>query len=306
MKSALTDACTLKIGDFEGPFDLLFFLIEKDKIDLYDIPIVSITDQYMTWLAQMQEMDLEVTSEFLVMAATLLHIKSRMLLPVHREESGDGVEDPREELIMKLVEYKRFKEFSQVLSERSELWGGAHVKLPEVIPERREETPLDLSPQSLRACYEAVIQRIRDRTGNVRRKMERILDNEKVSLKSKIHEILHWLSSGAHVSFLKLFNPREKSRLEVATGFLAMLEVVKLGRATVEQERMFGDITILPRFGDRLAPSLEDADDKAADVRDGDVRDERNSGHATGGSDSFRSDSDASGRLTSDSSAKGE
>lgn len=247
MKSALTEACTLKIGEFEGPFDLLFYLIEKDKIDLYDIPIVSITDQYMTWLSEMQELDLEVTSEFLVMAATLLHIKSRMLLPVHRDEEGGEAEDPREELILKLVEYKRFKEFSQVLSERSGIWSGAYVKLPEAIPERKDDTPLNLSPGTLRESYDAVIRRIRERTGNVRRKMERILDNEKVSLKSKMREILDWLASGLRISFLKLFNPREKSRLEVATGFLAMLEVVKLGKATVEQDRMFGDIHILPK-----------------------------------------------------------
>jgi len=112
MKSALTDACTIKLQNFEGPFDLLFYLIEKNQIDIYDIPILEITEQYLDYLNAMQELDLDIASEFLVMAATLLHIKSRMLLPKREPLPGEETEsaDPREELIIKLLEYKKYKE----------------------------------------------------------------------------------------------------------------------------------------------------------------------------------------------------
>lgn len=273
MKSALTEACTLKLNNFEGPFDLLFFLIEKSQIDLYDIPIVEITDQYLDFLGKMQEMDLDIASEFLVMAATLLHIKSRMLLPVHQEQEPDAGIDPREELILKLVEYKRVKEFAAKLDERSTLWRGASYKLPEVIPERKQEMTFELSPANLRESYEAVLKRVKDRTNNVRKKMDRILDNEKVSLKSKILEIMGRLADGARLCFTKLFNLKEKSRLEVATGFLAMLEVVKLGKATVEQHKMFGDIYL-----NLHEPGKIDGQEELIDVPDWD-KDEKDGGN---------------------------
>ena len=117
MESALTKACTIKIQNFEGPFDLLFHLIEKNKINIYDIPINEITDQYMDYLFKMQELDMEVASEFLVMAATLLHIKSRLLLPNPRQDEKEEI-DPREELVLKLVEYKRYKRFTEILKQR--------------------------------------------------------------------------------------------------------------------------------------------------------------------------------------------
>ena len=121
MESALTNACTIKIQNFEGPFDLLFHLIEENKVNIYDIPINIITDQYMEYLFAMQELDLEITSEFLVMASTLLHIKSKMLLP-DKKENRQEEEDPREVLVLKLLEYRKYKEFSQVLRQREIEW----------------------------------------------------------------------------------------------------------------------------------------------------------------------------------------
>lgn len=245
MKSALTDACTLKLDKFEGPFDLLFFLIEKDQIDLYDIPISEITEQYLDYLNAMQELDLEVASEFLVMAATLLHIKSRMLLP-SKELFFEDEMDPREELILRLVEYKKYKEFSGLLKERETKWERVHYKLPEVIPEIVLEEELDVTPSTLSAFFADVIKRYRGKMVDVTQKMNRILNREKVSLRSKVKEILELLGKGFKVHFSKLFNTVDKSRLEVATGFLAMLEVVKGGRAQIEQSIDFGEITITP------------------------------------------------------------
>ncbi len=245
MKSALTDACTLRLNNFEGPFDLLFFLIEKNKIDIYDIPIFEITEQYMDYLAAMQELDLEIASEFLVMAATLLHIKSCMLLPKHDDTVAEEL-DPREELILKLVAYKKYKEFSQILKDRETAWGRVHYKLPEVIPSVQYDDELEVSPVILRQCMVEVLNRSRQRMNDVSRKMQRILDHERVSLKSKVREILGILAKGIRFCFSKVFSPLSRSRIEIATGFLALLEVVKMGQASVEQPVAFGDIYVTP------------------------------------------------------------
>lgn len=245
MKSSLTDACTLKLEKFEGPFDLLFYLIEKNQIDIYDIPILEITDQYMDYLNAMQELDLEIASEFLVMAATLLHIKSRMLLPSREPVAEDEV-DPREELILKLVEYKKYKEFAQALKEREQKWERVHYKLPEPLPQIDVEYELDVSPVVLRSVFIDVMKRYKEKMNDVSTKMKRILNQEKVSLKSKVREILDFLGRGIRICFNKLYNTKEKSRLEVATGFLAMLQVVKVGRAEVEQPTAFGEIFLTP------------------------------------------------------------
>lgn len=245
MKSALTDACTLKLDKFEGPFDLLFFLIEKNQIDIYDIPVLTITEQYLDYLNAMQELDLEIASEFLVMAATLLHIKSRMLLP-NRESVPEDEVDPREELILRLVEYKKYKEFSYTLKERETVWERVHYKLPEVLPKIVEEEELELCPSILKACFKDVFKRYKDKMNDVSKKMKRILNQEKVSLRSKVRELIDILKRGLKVCFSKLYRVGEKSRLEVATGFLAMLQVVKIGHAEVEQSSAFSDIYVTP------------------------------------------------------------
>ena len=257
MKSALTSACTLKLQNFEGPFDLLFFLIEKNQIDLYDIPILEITEQYLDYLETMKELDLEIASEFLVMASTLLHIKSRMLLPA-REEVVEDVEDPREELILKLVEYKKFKEVALKLKEREERWDKVHYKLPEVLPDIVVEEDLNVSVSSLSEAYADVINRQRLRMNDVSRKMERILNQEKVSLKSKIKEILAFLSRNLKMCFSRLYNTKDKSRLEVATGFLALLEIVRSGKAEVDQAAAFEEIYVTSLDNGTMEPEEEE------------------------------------------------
>ncbi|NLN64830.1 MAG: segregation/condensation protein A [Clostridiaceae bacterium] len=241
MKSALHDACTIRLKNFEGPFDLLFYLIEKNQIDIYDIPIVEITDQYMDYLFAMQEMDLEIASVFLVMASTLLHIKSKLLLPVHQNEQDTDV-DPREELILKLVEYRKAKEFAALLKEREKQWQGAYYKLPEILPESAYEINLEVSSLLLRDSYQMVLQNYQDRQNNDTKKMNRILQHEKVSLRLKIKEILSRLKKSVRLSFSKVFNLKKMSRLEVATGFLAALEIVRMGKASISQEQEFGEI----------------------------------------------------------------
>ncbi len=248
MESALTKACTIKIQNFEGPFDLLFHLIEKNQVNIYDIPINEITDQYMDYLFAMKEMDLEIASEFLVMAATLLHIKSRMLLPDRKEKQEEDI-DPREELILKLVEYKKYKEFSAALKIRESEWEKVYYKLPEIIEAVWEEPLLELNPEELRNVYTTIMERNEKKMNRNVGKITQILQHEKVSLKSKMREVLRTLLNKAFLKFSDLFSLKNRSRTEVVTGFLAILELSKTKRVKIEQKSQFSDILIYGNSG---------------------------------------------------------
>lgn len=243
MESVLTKACTIKIENFEGPFDLLFHLLEKNQVSIYDIPINIIADQYMEYLFAMQEMDLEIASEFLVTAATLLHIKSRMLLPEKKEASSEEI-DPREELVMRLIEYRKYKDFTGTLRQREKDWAVIYYKIPEVIQITREDEVLELNPEELKKCYSAVIARnIKKINPNVSG-MSQIIQQEKVSLKSKMREIVRTLINKTCFKFNELFSLKKGTKLDVVTGFLAILELAKLKRITIEQKQQFSDIYI--------------------------------------------------------------
>ncbi len=242
MESSLTKACQIKIQNFEGPLDLLFHLIEKNRVNIYDIPINDITDQYMEYMFAMRELDLEIASEFLVMAASLLHIKSKMLLPDRKVK--DEEEDPREELVLKLVQYKKYKEFSKTLKEREETYAKVFYKLPEVMDFEPERELLSLSPFELVKIYKDILERNRKKINDTSGKMTQIMQHEKVSIKGKIREVMRTLINRAFFSFSELFSIRVKSRTEVVTGFLAILELSKLKKVQLEQKKQFSDIIV--------------------------------------------------------------
>ncbi len=244
MESALTNACKIKVQNFEGPFDLLFHLIEKNQINIYDIPINEITDQYMEYLFAMKELDLEIASEFLVMAATLLHIKSKLLLPDKKEKDVAEEIDPREELVLKLIEYKKYKDFSLQLRLNEEQWEKVFYKLPECYEFEREEEILELSPEEIRKVYVRLLEKNRKKMNNTVTKMATIMQHEKVSLKSKMREVLLHLFRKTKLIFSDIFSLEKKSRTEVVTGFLAILELSKLKKVKLEQRRQFADIEI--------------------------------------------------------------
>lgn len=255
MESVLTNACRIKIENFEGPFDLLFHLMEKNQVSIYDIPINIIADQYMEYLFAMQEMDLEIASEFLVMAATLLHIKSRMLLPEKKEESVEEV-DPREELVMRLIEYRKYKDFSGVLKQREKDWADIYYKTPEAVQLTREDEVLELNPEELKKYYSAVLARNLSKINTNVSGMNQIVQQEKVSLKSKMREIVRTLINKTCFRFAELFSLKKASRIEVVTGFLAILELAKLKKVKLEQNQQFSDIYV--RKSDIGADSLQD------------------------------------------------
>ncbi len=243
MDSSLTNACKIRIENFEGPFDLLFHLIEKNQFSIYDIPINIITDQYMEYLFAMQELDLEVTSEFLVMASTLLHIKSKMLLPSRKDET-EKEEDPREELVLRLLEYKKFKSFTAILRQREKQWALVHWKLPEVISFARNDEVLELIPSQLQKVYLELLEKNRKKMNPNVNGMNRIIQHEKVSMRSKMREIARELIRKGRVKFTEIFSFRTKSPIDIVTGFMAVLELAKLKKVKLEQRKAFGEIYI--------------------------------------------------------------
>jgi len=230
----------VKLVRFEGPLDLLLHLIKRDEIDIYDIPIAHITQQYLTYIELMRSLDLEVAGEFLVMAATLMRIKAKMLLPLPAvgEEEEEG--DPREELVQRLVEYRQFKEAAGTLKSREE----ERRQLFErgMLPGADEAGPLPLAPATLFDLLDAlnrVMLRIPEHTAyDVRA--------EAYDVEEKMSLIARTVAERGSVSFIALMQEC-RARAEVIVTFIALLELVKLGQVMVTQAEPFGDIEIVAR-----------------------------------------------------------
>ena len=239
----------LKLQVFEGPMDLLMHLIEKNKIDIYDIPIVTITDQYLEYVRQMDRDDMNVTSEFLVMAATLLDIKSRMLLPREENEEGEE-EDPRDELVRRLLEYKMYKYMSEELREKSRHAGLSYFKpqdLPEEVrsyvpPLNYEELIGDRTARSLQDIFKDVLKRKKNRVDPVRSGFGKIR-REEISVADKELYVKAYLAAHPHADFRQMLE-REDSKEEIIVTFLVILELMKYQKIRITQEEAFGRILI--------------------------------------------------------------
>lgn len=239
----------LKLQVFEGPMDLLMHLIEKNKIDIYDIPIVTITDQYLDYVRQMEHSDMNVTSEFLVMAATLLDIKSRMLLPREEDEEGEE-EDPRDELVKRLLEYKMYKFMSEELREKSRQAGFSYFReqdLPEEVrsyvpPLNYEELIGDWTAQSLKSVFADVMKRRKSRVDPIRSGFGKI-HREVISVADKTLYIRAYLKSHPHADFREMLELQD-SKEEIIVTFLVILELMKHQKIRITQEEAFGRILI--------------------------------------------------------------
>ncbi|MED9966299.1 MAG: segregation/condensation protein A [Blautia sp.] len=239
----------VKLNVFEGPLDLLLHLIDKNKIDIYDIPIVEITDQYMEYIQAMEEADLGVMSEFMVMAATLLDIKCKMLLPKEVNEEGEE-EDPRAELVEKLLEYKMYKFMSYELKDKMDEAANVFFKKP-TIPEDvlKYKEPVDprellagMTLEKLNAIYKSIIRRQEDKIDPIRSKFGKI-EKEEVSLSDKMLELREYAKEHRRFSFRNLLEG-QRSRIQVIVTFLSILELMKMGHIHVEQEELFDDISV--------------------------------------------------------------
>lgn len=239
----------VKLQVFEGPLDLLLHLIEKNKVDIYDIPIVEITEQYLDYVSKMPKDDLDLASEFLVMAATLIDIKSKMLLPKEIDENGEEI-DPRAELVEKLIEYKMYKYAAVELRDMQVYAGKSMYKEPTVPEEVRQyEPPVDLDNllsdvdlTKLNEIFQMVLKRQVDKIDPVRSKFGKI-EMEEVSLPEKIEFVSTTIKKRKKCSFKQLLE-QSTSKVEVIVSFLAVLELIKVGEIEVRQEETFGDIYI--------------------------------------------------------------
>lgn len=239
----------VKLEVFEGPLDLLLHLIDKNKIDIYDIPIVEITNQYMEYIRNMKHEDLNVMSEFLVMAATLLDIKCKMLLPKEVNEEGEE-EDPRAELVEQLLQYKMYKYMAYELKDRqsdAELMMFKGPTIPEEVQEYSEPVDLDalldgLTLSKLNQVFRDVMKRQDSKIDPVRSKFGKI-EKEEVPLPMKMTYVQDYAANHKHFSFRQLLE-EQKSKMHVVVTFLAVLELMKTGVIRVAQEETFGEIMI--------------------------------------------------------------
>ncbi|MBO5120340.1 MAG: segregation/condensation protein A [Bacilli bacterium] len=227
-----------KINDFEGPLDLLLHLIKESKMDIMNIEIEEITKQYMDYLDLQEKMNLEIASEYLVLAAELLEIKSKMLLPRQTVEEDEEEEDPREELVNRLLEYQAYKEITKVLHEKESLRREIYTKSPENIKnyiDEETEINVDVSLDDLVEAFKRYLARKKDN-----KPLKTKVTVNEISVSSRRHDIKRLLKSKKRVSFFELFPVLTKEYV-VAT-FLAVLEMAKSGELTIKQEKAFDDI----------------------------------------------------------------
>ena len=242
-------AIEVRLNVYEGPLDLLLQLIEKNKIDIYDIPIVEITDQYMEIVRDMQDRDLGVMSEFMLMAATLLDIKCRMLLPAEENEEGEE-EDPRAGLVEQLLEYKMYKYMSGELREQMDEAQGSFFRgrnlPPEVMKYQPQADPAELlegvTLEKLHQVFEAVLRRQNERIDPIRSRFGKI-EKEPLSVSEKLLQIRDYAVSNRTFSFRNLLE-KQHSKTAVVVSFLSVLELIKMGHIRVIQEGLFEDIQI--------------------------------------------------------------
>lgn len=231
---------TIKMDNFEGPLDLLCHLIDKNQMDIFDIRISEITTQYLEYLSYMQQMNLEITSEFIVMASKLIYLKSKQLLP----KENDGEEDDEFDLVKLLIEYKKYKEATVGLKERYECFGKRCVKPPLKIELPKEKLDKEFNPSVIVDIYAAFVRKEIEKKNINAENISRIAVSDKYTIKSKIKEILQALWKKPKFIFNKLFNVNKRPKAEIVTAFLSLLELSKLERIRVTQSSLFGDINV--------------------------------------------------------------
>lgn len=240
---------TVKLQVFEGPLDLLLYLLDKNKVNIYDIPIVEITAQYMEYIAEMKRQDLDVLSEFLVMAATLIDIKSKMLLPRDPDDEEEET-DPRAELVQQLLEYKMYKCMAYELKDRQVDAQRVMFKkstIPEEVlqyqePLNVEELVSDVTLAKLNEIFKSIMRKQQDKIDPLRSKFGKI-EKEEVSLEEKTEYLENYATTHKHFSFRSLLEA-QSSKVEVIVTFLAILELMKTGKILISQEHIFDDIQI--------------------------------------------------------------
>lgn len=236
---------SIKITNFEGPFDLLLHLIKKNEMDIHDVKIYEITNQYLEYIKQMKEMDLEITSEFIVIAATLIEIKSKSLLPKNKVENElEDEQDIAKELLHKLIEYKKFKTVAEFLGKRQENTGIMFSKKPEIIEEKNKDVEIDLFKNitmlDLYNIYNEVMYIYLNKM-NTETNIQKRISVDTYRIEDKMVELKEKIKKNPKIHFTKLISTYEY-KMEIIVTFLALLELIKLKDIRVVQEGNFKDI----------------------------------------------------------------
>ena len=231
----------IKIENFEGPLDLLLHLVEKNKMDIVDIKISVITDQYIEYLQKMKEMNLEVTSEFIVMASKLIYLKSKSLLP---SLSLEKEEEDEFDLVKLLVEYKKYKEYTFDLKERLDYYHKRFYKLPSKVELPQNKIDEEFTPDTIPAIYKSLVDKEQAKKNLQADNIKKLAVSEKYTVQSKIREIIKFLLKSPKFIFNKLFTVKKQEKAELVTAFLSLLELSKMSRIQVTQDSLFGDISV--------------------------------------------------------------
>ena len=234
----------LRLDNFEGPLDLLCYLIDKNKMDIYKVSISDITDQYIQYLKEQEELNLEITSEFLVMASTLLLIKSKGLLPKVEEEEEEITE---EELLRRIIDYKKYKEISKVFKEKIEVFSKRFYKLPDKIELPKQEIEKKFTMEEIVEKYKLLIEKNENKKNENSLNIEKIAVYDSYSVADKVKDIFRELVRKPKFVFNKLFSLKEKPKAEVVTAFSSVLELSRRNKINAEQIETFGDIVISKR-----------------------------------------------------------
>ena len=236
-----TNKYAIKLENFQGPLDLLCTLIEKNKMNIYDINLNEITDQYISYINKMEEMNLEVTSEFLTMASTLLYIKSKKLLPNRQEDEEEITE---EELIRRIIEYKKYKDIQATLLQNLKMYSNRLFKTPENIdlPKQSIENLYDAT--TIPEIYSVLVKRNEEKINQNAKNIEKIAITENYTVTSKLKDMIRELIKNKKFIFNKLFSIKKHSKNEVVTAFSGLLELSRRSKVETYQEELFGDINV--------------------------------------------------------------
>lgn len=236
-----TNKYAIKIENFEGPLDLLCHLIDKNKMDIYDIRISEIADQYIEYINAMEQANLEVTSEFLVMASTLLYIKSKGLLPTGVENEEELTE---EQLIERIIEYKKYKEITKKFKEGYTEFSKRFFKFAELIELPKQKIEIEYNKEVLPDIYKQIIERNKEMINVNAQNIEKIAITETYTVGSKVKEMFKVLIKKPKFVFNKLYSLSKCNKQEVVTAFSGLLEMSRRNKVTTQQEELFGNITV--------------------------------------------------------------
>lgn len=236
-----TNKYAIKLDNFEGPLDLLCHLVDKNKMDINQIKISEITNQYIDYINKMQELNLDVTSEFILMASTLLFIKSKSLLPKQVEDEAELTE---EELVHRIIEYKKYKEISKKLKELYQVYSKRFYKVPDKIELPARKLEQNYSKDLIEQSYNNLLEKNKSKINKNAINIEKIAITETVTVTSKVKDIFKELIKKPRFIFSKLCSAKKYTRLETVTAFSGILELTRRNKIKAQQERNFGDIIV--------------------------------------------------------------